>query len=1000
MISESSFQLALIVELALITSSVPAANVAAYAAVSATTSFAIGIFNFLLITTMSQIGKANGAKAWHEIGPRFRIGLLTAIIIGVSCVGVLLLLEDFLFTSILQLDTAVELASRQIFKIRLLLIPLMMIQRVCGGLLGGYQRIKALAVRAVLVALCEITSQYIALRMYNFGLVGATIGTVITATFGVVVSLGMVVMYPPKESNDEIKLFSCVCCARKQDQEQNQEQDQNQNEDQKEPTSTSIQSTNKNNTTTTVTCDFASASANTTVRSFLLTSAVYAMSIAAANLGTSALTAHQIAITIWMLMSLVCDGFADVATMLGSKLIGEKNRSKEMIVLRDILMLFGCVTGLVATTSMWYYRDAIINIYNVKNQNGTQTTTTDGVSAKLVMLWPILCGMQVINAIVFVLDGFIYATQSFVFVRNLMLASVMGWFFPVLVIGTTTNWIPGLPHTLLIVWISKAGLNLLRAMGAIWLMYGYFPKKWSKTEEIGSMLLDPLLNERTSSDDGRGGDVDNVGDVDNAGDDVDADRNRRHGNRNNRNNRNCNGRTPSQHTLLTTSILFLFSFVITATAFVAKRPTTTTTNCIHWKVPVYSSSSSTTLTKIYPNSIKNVTIEYKNKALLGSFSSPILCILQHSTQPTAPMKIDVASVSNHLPIGQIVQVSSNIQTCIPIQYGHKVLSSKKYRDFQYATHDTNKCNIWWQEISADVIPPIPELTLPFGQDIQSNQLAICKTFGGTLGSSFEGLENDFGISSLGTFVLAGEDSGKCYFVRQDGTTGVLDGGKFYILQALRHVSIDGDEDSLVVVGEDEEIEIEMEVLVDSDEDAVIIVDGDEEMESHFLPPPRLPLAARSAPVGWKLKKDGITYNMDQKMQNRIIATGRILFGKMQLAGCEIVGTGTDTGSGSGGDCKGSGRVEVQLVDTPGLWMPICSHDWSLREANVICKMMGYKRALHAITNYGGIELQAPAVANVTCLTGLENHIHECNYMNAHPVLSCNVSKESVGVSCM
>merc|ERR1712166_1035249 len=104
--------------------------------------------------------------------------------------------------------------------------------------------------------------------------------------------------------------------------------------------------------------------------------------------------------------------------MLGSKLIGEKNRSKEMIVLRDILMLFGCVTGLVATTSMWYYRDAIINIYNVKNQNGTQTTTTDGVSAKLVMLWPILCGMQVINAIVFVLDGFIYATQSFVFVRN------------------------------------------------------------------------------------------------------------------------------------------------------------------------------------------------------------------------------------------------------------------------------------------------------------------------------------------------------------------------------------------------------------------------------------------------------------------------------------------------------------------------------------------------------------------------------------------------------
>jgi Na+-driven multidrug efflux pump len=301
MISESSFQFALLIELGLITTNLYQEEVGAYAAVSATTTFAINIFNFLLITTMAQIGKAVGEKKWHEIGKRFRVGLITAAVLGLTCGVILYILEDVLFTRVFQLEQKVEESARSIFKIRLLLIPLMMLQRVCGGLLGGFQRVKVLALRAVLIALCEVCSQVFMLNILDRGLIGSTWGSVFTAAGGVVLSLFMVVCYPPVSAvNGQVQVLNC--CSKDID-ERGEVVEASEPEETEEDAKT-------------VTCDFATASANTTVRSFLLTSSVYSMSIVAANLGTAALAAHQIAMTLWMLMSLVCDGFADVGLSL------------------------------------------------------------------------------------------------------------------------------------------------------------------------------------------------------------------------------------------------------------------------------------------------------------------------------------------------------------------------------------------------------------------------------------------------------------------------------------------------------------------------------------------------------------------------------------------------------------------------------------------------------------------------------------------------------------
>ena len=93
-INESSFPAALLVELALVANAVPRDALAAYAAVVGTTTFAQGVFNFLLTVTMAQVARSVGARRWREVGSRLRIALCTAVAVGACCGLVLLLLEE------------------------------------------------------------------------------------------------------------------------------------------------------------------------------------------------------------------------------------------------------------------------------------------------------------------------------------------------------------------------------------------------------------------------------------------------------------------------------------------------------------------------------------------------------------------------------------------------------------------------------------------------------------------------------------------------------------------------------------------------------------------------------------------------------------------------------------------------------------------------------------------------------------------------------------------
>ena len=96
-------------------------------------------------------------------------------------------------------------------------------------------------------------------------------------------------------------------------------------------------------------------------------------------------------------------------------------------------------------------------------------------------------------------------------------------------------------------------------------------------------------------------------------------------------------------------------------------------------------------------------------------------------------------------------------------------------DVEYAIVDSS-CDVWWREVSEDVIPPIPELVRTLGTTASGVKLALCRTFG-------DGGAGDGGLRRMGTLAVEGPDFGKCFFTRSDGATGMIDGGKFHVLQA-------------------------------------------------------------------------------------------------------------------------------------------------------------------------------------------------------------------------
>ena len=208
---------------------------------------------------------------------------------------------------------------------------------------------------------------------------------------------------------------------------------------------------------------FLANGASMVARSILLQSSFFvAVVVAARNLEPSGLAAHHIVVSLWMVCSYVVDGFATCATVIGSRLFGA-GRKDELVRLSHTLVAWGVVTGFVFSAALVAGESAIPSVFT-RDAKTKEALLGSGV-------WRVLVLAQPINAAVFVYDGFIYATHSFSFVREVMATGVGLVFLPTLYLANRPL------VSLKGIWTAKLALNAWRVAWLAGRVHVWLPRQ-------------------------------------------------------------------------------------------------------------------------------------------------------------------------------------------------------------------------------------------------------------------------------------------------------------------------------------------------------------------------------------------------------------------------------------------------------------------------------------------------------------------------------------------
>ena len=97
----------------------------------------------------------------------------------------------------------------------------------------------------------------------------------------------------------------------------------------------------------------------------------------------------------------------------------------------------------------------------------------------------------------------------------------------------------------------------------------------------------------------------------------------------------------------------------------------------------------------------------------------------------------------------------------------------------------------------------------------------------------------------------------------------------------------------------------------------------------------------------------------------------------------------------GGATPLEGRVEIFLL---GHWGTVCDNGWDLADATVVCRQLGYLRAVGAPRSAAFGAGSGPSWYRIMRCVGTEHNLTECNHYNYSSGSSCSHSQDA-GVVC-
>ncbi|MBG08627.1 MAG: hypothetical protein CME68_07700 [Halobacteriovoraceae bacterium] len=361
------------------------------------------MFNFLVHASTRNVSHYYAKKEGKALAATIRSGLKIAFTIGLVSALCLYLLRYHLY-ELASMPGEIAGGVDKYFSIRLVGHPFLILSVTLLSILRGFGQVNLSFYIVLGTTALNILVTGLLLFVFNWGIEGASYGTVISQIIGFLFSAYFVFR--------EKKLRTLVFGGSLGPSE--------------------------------VKIEFGKDSLALFGRSFVLTSVFFLSTRLAANLGVNALACHQILLQIWLFVSFFVDGVAMTANILGAKLYAKKEIEKLKGMFTNLLWLGGIIGGFFLI--LYFFLPSLV---------WSLFTFDKKVIELLSHIWPLIVWSQVINCISFVYDGLLFGLGEFRFLRRHMLLGSLLTFLP-LGLWSYSN------KSLMAIWLGLILLNVYR----------------------------------------------------------------------------------------------------------------------------------------------------------------------------------------------------------------------------------------------------------------------------------------------------------------------------------------------------------------------------------------------------------------------------------------------------------------------------------------------------------------------------------------------------------
>lgn len=333
------------------------------------------IFAFLTFGTTSLIGHHYGAKDSKGCGETYFHALFLALVGGliIACLGAIFVEPLY---RLMGADAAVAAQGADYFRLYILSAPLTLMIYCSVGFYRGIQNSTVPMLIAFTITAMQLTLDYALIYgrfgLPPFGLVGAAIAGCCSQLAGAILYLGLFLYSAETGKYRAIRWRISAAGLR----------------------------------------PLFRIGQDLAVRTGALRLSLIFATSTAARMGAATLSAYEIIFQLFMLCSDVIDGLAIAGQALAAKYLGsgDKERARRVGV---ILLRCGVVAGLLFTASFVVAWSSIVEFF----------TTSSAVIALLTPgVMVLICLIQPLNGVVFVLDGFLIGARDTRYLMKAMLA--------------------------------------------------------------------------------------------------------------------------------------------------------------------------------------------------------------------------------------------------------------------------------------------------------------------------------------------------------------------------------------------------------------------------------------------------------------------------------------------------------------------------------------------------------------------------------------------------